>query len=332
MRLEFTLRFESFLWLIMPDLQEYLRSVAPTWSSGWRGSSFAHRLSSFDASDPYSLQNSFVNHLNDERLDHLSFALSNELRLPFADRFISDLQLNGTASTLRTYIRVDSEPYGRLGGHLILLNSMSVETERARVEGQSAPEWTRQAFRGGCGRLSPVFAVAHASDEWVERASVPRPPLPDRERLSWERDYLGPRYDRHLPGLFWANFYGPRYVDLIGRERLLTAPAPVVEEVGKGVLIRLGDDPRAWRTPEYEEVHARVLDHLGREYFFDPADPERPTVAPDWPPDPLGPRDPGPNVEIVKMMGEQTRIFVGDEEVLPTATTKPARKRRPRSR
>lgn len=40
-----------------------------------------------------------------------------------------------------------------------------------------------------------------------------------------------------LPVLYWANFFGPAYVDKIGRDKILTAPAWAIEELSDGGIL-----------------------------------------------------------------------------------------------
>lgn len=40
-----------------------------------------------------------------------------------------------------------------------------------------------------------------------------------------------------LPVVYWANFFGPAYVDKIGRDKILTAPAWTIEELADGGLL-----------------------------------------------------------------------------------------------
>lgn len=79
---------------------------------------------------------------------------------------------------------------------------------------------------------------------------------------------------RHwLPDMPWAVVFGPAYVRMFGKERLLTTPAYKVEDLGpEMVFIQL--------TPNMEDIHkkydevmqARTIakQHLGEECFFKP--------------------------------------------------------------
>ena len=73
-------------------------------------------------------------------------------------------------------------------------------------------------------------------------------------------------------------------MNLMGRDRLLSAPAYEVREVDEGVLLALSEDPRIWSSAEYKAIEHRVVDHLGKEYFFSRDEPERKTIAPDFNP------------------------------------------------
>jgi hypothetical protein len=85
-----------------------------------------------------------------------------------------------------------------------------------------------------------------------------------------------------LPGLYWLNFFGRPYRDLIGRERLLGAPAYATAELDDGILLCVDADARDWDTPVHGEIERRILEHLGPQYFFSRRHPRRKGVAPDF--------------------------------------------------
>lgn len=85
----------------------------------------------------------------------------------------------------------------------------------------------------------------------------------------------------HLPGIYWANFFGPIYVEFFGREKLLSAPAYKVEELPEGgILLLTSASPLDWDNPETKEIERAVVEHLGKEAFFDRNDPQRKHRAP----------------------------------------------------
>jgi hypothetical protein len=54
---------------------------------------------------------------------------------------------------------------------------------------------------------------------------------------------VGRDFGRHLPGVFWINFFGRRYTELIGPGRFTSLPAGLVATARQGTLVRIGDDP-----------------------------------------------------------------------------------------
>lgn len=88
---------------------------------------------------------------------------------------------------------------------------------------------------------------------------------------------------KHLPGIYWANFFGPRYVDFFGEDRLLSAPAHKVEWLGEaGILLLVSESPFEYDDPQVKATEQAVVEHLGPEAFFFKSDPEDKTYrAPD---------------------------------------------------
>jgi len=73
-----------------------------------------------------------------------------------------------------------------------------------------------------------------------------------------------------IPDLCWVTVFGPMYVRHFGRERLLSAPAPVVREIATDtILLQLSHSYTEVAT-DWEKFNATreaVIDHLGRECF-----------------------------------------------------------------
>lgn len=63
-----------------------------------------------------------------------------------------------------------------------------------------------------------------------------------------------------LPRIYWANFFGPRYVDHIGRSKILNAPAWKIEELADGGLLYL-------LAPHLGNTDEHVSKSAVREYF-----------------------------------------------------------------
>jgi hypothetical protein len=137
-------------------------------------------------------------------------------------------------------------------------NHIALQVRRARVEQSSGDVWLREAFAELCRRLSPAWGSAHQSAEYWAKVMQTEPSI----------RAVGRDFARYLPGLFWLNFFGPRYCELLGAERLLTTPAHSVAAVGDGVLVALADDPGSWTTDAYANAERAARAHLGARHFF----------------------------------------------------------------
>ena len=141
------------------------------------------------------------------------------------------------------------------------------------VEGRSTSHWARELFEAMALRLPIRYAKAHTSEEYHAKNMV------DDE--SGVRA-IGADLKQAIPGLYWLSYFGPLYVELIGRDKLLTAPAYEVKPIGDGVLIALDPEAEAWQSAGYREREGATISHLGEQFFFSRLDPKRLTVAPDY--------------------------------------------------
>lgn len=116
-------------------------------------------------------------------------------------------------------------------------------------------------------RSQADFAMLDTLTEPYKGAAVESGSAPFGDRFMLTTHLL-----RHwLPDIFWANVFGPPYVRLFGKERLLSAPASVVEELGsETVYLQLSehitdivDDPGNIRSRR-----ALIKTHLQRDAFF----------------------------------------------------------------
>lgn len=151
-------------------------------------------------------------------------------------------------------------------------NLLTVEVSGTpMVEGKATAEWARAFFRAFAAAVPLRYGQARTRAEFDAKNMV-------REKRSTRA--VGVNLKRALPGLYWMNFLGRDYLDLIGPERFSAVPAPFVEDLDAGVCIGLDEDPGRWSADEYRQREDALLAHLGREYFFSKADPERSTKAP----------------------------------------------------
>jgi hypothetical protein len=153
-------------------------------------------------------------------------------------------------------------------------NVLTVEVKvaiQSLIEGKPIYEWARSFFVALVGAVPLRYAHARTRAEFEAKNMF-------RQRHTAKA--VGVNLKRSLPGLYWLNFFGPDYTELMGRACLAAVPAPIVESVGDGVCVGLGDTPLDWNTEGYKQREAAVVAHLGAEYFFSKSDPNRTTRAP----------------------------------------------------
>jgi hypothetical protein len=255
----------------LDEVQRVLRDHAPQWSKQARIWRSREDQKPADLARPGSLEELIRE--DEARLgtSPMRKVLDAELGPRRSARFLGSAELRGEDDALTVVISVDEYALAPLGSEWIFGNRVSLQVRRSKVEGVDAVAWSAEVFQTLCDGLPSLYGDVHSSAEY------------DAKNMSREGgglEAVGVDASKHLPGIYWLNFFGKPYCDLIGRDRLLSAPAAEVREVDDGVLLRLADDPREWASPEYKAVERRVLDHIGPQYFFSKGDPERRTVAP----------------------------------------------------
>jgi len=100
-------------------------------------------------------------------------------------------------------------------------------------------------------------------------------------RVYTMRKAEGVRLDRCLPGIYWANLFGPPVTEWIGAERIRTCPCREHREIAPGYHLLIAyADIDAHDTAETIRAKDVIREHLGAERFFDRRLPTRHTVAP----------------------------------------------------
>ncbi|MGB8541899.1 MAG: hypothetical protein WCD49_09715 [Candidatus Acidiferrales bacterium] len=86
-----------------------------------------------------------------------------------------------------------------------------------------------------------------------------------------------------LPDLSWLTVFGRPYVDMFGREKILTAPASQIAELSNGAVAvkvtdHLDDNLESWE--EFKMIRERCEKHLDHRAFCTPANPGQRYLAP----------------------------------------------------
>ncbi|NTX39137.1 hypothetical protein HUA78_32355 [Myxococcus sp. CA033] len=125
------------------------------------------------------------------------------------------------------------------------------------------------------GACQSIVAMARA---WVSRYPAQHAAahsLADRELSgapSFGRDEATRRRDGFdkVYELFWLNIFGPKLVETVGRERMLSTPAHLVEELPNGsVLLVLWPTAAEFASEEARVTQARAHVHLRPDLDFD---------------------------------------------------------------
>ncbi len=154
------------------------------------------------------------------------------------------------------------------------MNRLSIEfLDLPSIEGSPVVPTVHKLFRDICAQLPITYGHAHLREEFEAKN------MHSDQEGTWA---VGIRLTKYLPGLYWLNYFGNVYVNLIGRDQLVSAPASEAHAISDGVLLSLADSPESWNTPAYQAREEAVLAHLGPQYFFTRSDPNRETVAPDF--------------------------------------------------
>jgi hypothetical protein len=126
-------------------------------------------------------------------------------------------------------------------------------------EDRSLLGWAPDFFEEILKAISVRYATVHLSEEWDSKNLIN-----DEQGTR----AVGVKLDVSLPGLYWLNYFGRPYLDLIGEDRLLSAPALSARTLGNGVLVALDKSPVNWQTRAYREREEATIIHIGSDYFF----------------------------------------------------------------
>lgn len=254
----------------LDTLQEVLVDAAPRWCRRLRLWRDVRDQVPIDLSDPHALANAVLTEAG-ERGETYRTLVETYGRGPY-ERFFGAAELRGAGPELTVVVDVDEWVVSPLGTTRQLGNSIALQVRRSRVEGKAGSRWLEETVRALCDRLSPAWGVVCQEAEYWAKAMSDGPTI----------EAVGRDFGRHLPGVFWLNFFGRPYRQLLGDDRLRQTPARRVQVIDDGVLVRIGDEPGDWVTPDYAAVERQVRDHLGPELFFSKSEPDRVGVVPDW--------------------------------------------------
>lgn len=186
------------------------------------------------------------------------------------ERRTGSIELRGGESSLVVVIGLDDCVFAPSAGRYLWGNTITFQFCRRDCCETSASELSRGIAEECCREMNVLYAHGHLIEEW------------DAKNMSRDSGMMAIGADvcRYLPGLYWLNYFGEPYCDLIGRECLLDAPAFESKPLGSGVLMLVEEDPESWNSDESH--YFDVLSHVGDQYFFLRDNLDRQTAAPSY--------------------------------------------------
>lgn len=266
---------------VLTDFQTIIRQIAPMWAAALRICEHGSPEIPIDITHPGALGEVVKPHALKRGPGYEELA-----RTYGAGPYLRQngiVELHGTDDSIIIVLSVDEWVFAPSSGRWFFANSISIQVGAVRVDGMDASLWARQCLSLICERLSPIWAKAHTIQEYASK---------NISREGGGLEAVGLDVSKYLPGIYWLNFFGKPYCDLIGQQRLLTCPAEGVQELDNGVHISLSAQPTEWDTEWYRARETQIVEHLGPQYFFDRRNPTRTTAAPpfQFPASPESPR------------------------------------------
>jgi hypothetical protein len=149
-----------------------------------------------------------------------------------------------------TTLSIDSHP-----------NTVSIWVEEAFFRLQSRTEEFLHLSIAIYDLVHPMYGNIHQTRDALEMATVYDP--------RYGKTVVPVKLGKGLPGIFWANFFGPPYVELIGERKLLSAPGEHVRKLSDGgVLVIATRSPLNPSTRANRSKRTAVRSHLGEDYFY----------------------------------------------------------------
>ena len=250
----------------LTEVEHVLHEILPRWSHKLRVRIDIRSREWFDASKPDRLDGAVRRLIQPGRTYK---ALVKRYGPGEYDRELGHATLTGDYSGVYVFLSLDDWIFMPQPDRQLFGNDISIWVERKDVEGMPAAQWMANASAILCESMDFMYGFAYCNGEYYSKNM-------DINRGG----AIGIDPSKYLPGLYWINFFGEPYVELIGKKRLMTIPDAITKELPTGVIVQFGTNPHAWNTSEYITAIEKALDHIGRQYFFDRRNTNQQTVAP----------------------------------------------------
>src|SRR2546422_10763667 len=215
---------------VLPVLAFTLTRKAPAWSAGLHIRKSPKDRVKVDVRDPAAISKAVLQTAGERGPTYHALVS----RYGKGDeRLFGSVELRGSTPDLVIVVGVDEKPLSRLAGRLLMGNHITVQVRKSKVEGLDAAAWLGELFVELCRNTSPVWGSVRDDKEYWTKVMTESPVV----------SAIGRDFGKYLPGLFWMNFLGKPYVNLIEKSRLASTPSLTVQEIDEGLCLKLYEDP-----------------------------------------------------------------------------------------
>jgi hypothetical protein len=109
--------------------------------------------------------------------------------------------------------------------------------------------------------LHPLYGFIHQTEDKVERSTV--------YNEKYGKTAIPVNLNKGIPGIFWANFFGPDFVEMVGKSKLLIAPSfKTIELSDGGILILTSSSPLNPSHLQNRKKQKELYVFLGANMFY----------------------------------------------------------------
>jgi hypothetical protein len=113
-----------------------------------------------------------------------------------------------------------------------------------------------------------LYEIVHANNGYIQNWRSERLVGELTDKYGNLVGYDPPKEKWLLKGFFWANFFGPEYVTMFGKDKLLSAPWTKAEELSDGGFLTLiSNSPFDASKPEYQARKKALYTYFGDKAF-----------------------------------------------------------------
>jgi hypothetical protein len=206
------------------------------------------------------------------------------IKYPYSPAVISDVTNKWIKENIGMVLKRTSAPKYELdfgGQHtkLLVKNELTIYLDSALFQQSQDAESCLTFLNALYMTLRPAYGYSvHRKNYLAKNMQII---YPEGGNVSSMETWVGRDLSKCLRGIYWANWFGPVYVEFFGEERLESAPCFRKERLSNGgYLILTAATPMEYEAPQAREIEEAVRDHLGADAFFDIRAPHRLTRSP----------------------------------------------------